>query len=126
MFCVIIFVLIAAYVFISQIDPRIKTLTSLSTHIVIGKVESIECQQDENGLIWTYVTLSVEQYLKGNGASAITIRTRGGQVEGVDLAQWVSGEAEFSLDERVKVFLVEYDPFFFVVRGHEGKFTLNE
>jgi len=93
---------------------------------VIGKVESIECQQDENGLIWTYVTLSVEQYLKVNGASAITIRTRGGQVEGVDLAQWVSHEAEFSLDERVKVFLVEYDPYFFVVRGHEGKFTLNE
>ncbi len=73
--------------------------------IVIGRVLSIACSLDgEEDRVFTYVTLRVEDILKGEIASRrIVLKEEGGEVEGQ--GSMIFGTPQFSLGERVFVYL---------------------
>lgn len=79
-------------------------LVKASQLIAVGSVLRIEGLQRRDGRIVTEVTLEIEQTLKGRPRSrAIIITQSGGLVGGTQ--RWVYGVAEFSVGERVLVFL---------------------
>ena len=51
-----------------QLIDSSATLTALknvASHVMSGTVISTECAKDKNGIIWTYVTMSIATVLKG-------------------------------------------------------------
>lgn len=81
----------------------LETLTSKSETIVQGTVSDIEFVKVD-GRIYTYITLAVEDVLKGDRAQkSVEFRVLGGKMG--DLITIVHGTPEFSKDEEVLVFL---------------------
>lgn len=81
------------------------SLVESATGIVLGRVEQIEGVLDPSrGRLFTRIRISVEEALKGEFPDGeITVRQIGGVVG--ELRQWVYGSPEFTLGERVLVFL---------------------
>ncbi|HLF82801.1 MAG TPA: putative Ig domain-containing protein [Blastocatellia bacterium] len=73
--------------------------------IVIGRVLSIACRVDtDEDRIFTYVTLSVEEILKGEiGSRRIVLKEEGGEVAGQGCT--IFGTPQFSQGERVFLYL---------------------
>jgi len=73
--------------------------------IVIGKVQSLACRLDtEQDRIFTYITLSVEETLKGEIAEGrIVLKEEGGEVAGQ--GSIIFGTPQFSRGERVLLYL---------------------
>jgi hypothetical protein len=104
-----------------------KELTNRSNTIVIGKVKSMKAQWGNGGTkIYTYITVSVEDCLKGNKhCPEVTIRQEGGEVGGIGLK--VVGAPEYKEGEDVLTFLEEYEPDHFKCVGMmQGKYTVEE
>lgn len=111
----------------SGVRPNIEELTEESTHIIIGEVEQIRSEwNEEETMIFSYVTISVEAYLKGNSKGRyVTVRHQGGEVG--DIGVGVSGEPDFAKGEKVKAFLrLETSGEFSVVGGGQGKISLTK
>jgi len=95
--------------------------------ILVGKVTDAETREEPKGMIYTYITVSIEENIKGNpGKDKIIIRVTGGEVDGI-AAIW-EGMPSFSKGERVLVFLLQDLRFspdcFFLVRGNQGKYSI--
>ena len=74
--------------------------------IAVGNVVGKECRWDEGGKwIYTYVTLAVDEYVKGQGEGEVVIRYLGGEVGEKGLR--VGHMPSFSEGEEVFVFLRE-------------------
>jgi hypothetical protein len=72
--------------------------------IVRGRVAALDAQwTDDRGTIETIVTLEVEHYLKGAFGATLRFRVPGGDLG--RLRSIVVGAPQFTLDERVVVFL---------------------
>lgn len=73
--------------------------------IVIGRVLSVACRLDEDeDRIFTYVTLRVEETLKGEiGSRRIVLKEEGGEIEGQ--GSIIFGTPQFSRGERVFLYL---------------------
>jgi hypothetical protein len=73
--------------------------------IVIGRVVSLACRLDpEEDRIFTYVTVRVEENLKGEiGSRRIVLKEEGGEVEGQ--GSIIIGTPQFSIGERVFLYL---------------------
>ena len=72
--------------------------------IVLGSVESLESVSTVDGRIYTYVTLELEEVLKGGlTSSSVTLKQPGGRVG--DRRLVVDGSPRFRLGERVLVYL---------------------
>jgi hypothetical protein len=100
-------------------------LTAGATGIVKGYVTDVVSEwNDERTTIFTYTTIVVDQWLKGSGPKAITIRTPGGEVGDVGL--WVEDVPVFVRDQDVFAFVkpIEQLPFMQVHGLHQGKFTV--
>jgi len=101
-------------------------MTEKASHVVVGRVENIESVwNEETGSIYTYVKVWVEECLKGIVQDDyVVIKHKGGETEDVGL--WVSSEPNFSLGEKVKVFLklVEETGEFTLIDGRKGKISL--
>lgn len=99
----------------------LATMTAKSEKIVQGKVSAMTFEKVE-GRIYTYITLSVHETLKGKHDKDVTFRIMGGRVG--DLVTIVHGTPSFEMDEEVLVFLerpLEDKPL--VVTGMvQGKF----
>jgi hypothetical protein len=80
-------------------------LTANSDRIVVGTVDQrSSCWNDEHTGIYTSVSLSVEETLKGTaGPDPITITSLGGEAEGI--VQWVSNMPNLNVADRTVVFL---------------------
>lgn len=86
---------------VTRMDP--ETLTRSSAVVVRGEVESVAVAPDERGTIHTWVTLHVEESLKGaDGLSRVTLRLPGGAWR--DRVSRVFGVPAFERGERVVVF----------------------
>lgn len=95
------FLLTASATTLLKLD--LKTLTAKSETIVQGTVSEITFVREE-GRIYTYVTIAVEEVLKGDDAQkSVEFRVLGGKMD--DLITIVHGTPEFSKDEEVLVFL---------------------
>jgi hypothetical protein len=103
-----------------------RELTSLASHILIGQVVDVESVwNNDKTLIFSYVTISIENCSKGDyqGEEAV-VKAVGGEVWDVGLQ--VSNEPVFAKGEKVKVFLkVDENGEFRVVGGNQGKVSLN-
>lgn len=104
------------------IKMEISDLTAKAELIIIGTVEDLTYQRDTGGNIFTLVTVSVEQILKGEAGENIVIRVPGGTVDGQTL---ISEDApEFKPGERVVLFLQQHEATYSVLGGFQGKFTI--
>ena len=101
----------------------IEELTARADSISVGKVTNIACYQEDGGNIYTQVTLSVEQTIKGETEDEVVIRVAGGEVDGQTL--WVEDAPNFQLAERAVFFLEEREGIFSVVGGFQGKFAID-
>ncbi len=100
----------------------IDELTAKADSIVVGEVIDMACYEESRGDIYTLVTLSVEQSVKGKSAEEVVLKVPGGEVDGLTLS--VSDTPSFRQGERVVVFLEEETSKFKVSGWHQGKFTV--
>ena len=98
-------------------------LTARAESILVAEVGEIACYKDDEGNIYTLVTLSIEQNIKGETQQEVVIRIPGGELNGQTL--WVEDAPSFQLGERTVVFLEECEGTFSVVGGFQGKFTID-
>ena len=81
-----------------------KELTEESTAVFYGKCTGKRCEWNENkSIIYTYVTVSPEEYIKGNLGSEAVIAVPGGQVG--DIRYEVSEMPVFTEGEDVMAFI---------------------
>jgi len=104
---------------------RLKTnwgkKVDLSQKIVRGQVVGVRSYWNpEKTLIYTGVTVLVDEYLKGDGPSEITITVPGGTIG--DKTQWVSDVPQFRVGD-YEVILLE--PSGQVTGGPDGIYLLN-
>ena len=100
-------------------------LVQQATAIVIGKVSSLQSAWDSQGQkIVTYITLAVEEVLKGTVPdTTLTIKEIGGTLG--DLQLWIDGNPEFTQGEKVLVFLTQNaDGSARVLHLYQGKFSI--
>ncbi|MGH2689497.1 MAG: hypothetical protein ACRDKW_11900, partial [Actinomycetota bacterium] len=92
--------------------------------VVVGHVSRITSHEDTSGDISTYVTLGIDEVLKGAlWGSEITIREAGGGVG--DRHAWVSANPEFEVGEPVLVFMDQrQDGTLRTYHLYLGKFTV--
>ncbi len=105
------------------VEPlTIDELTARADSIVVGEVTDIACYEEGRGDIYTLVTLSVEQAVKGGPGNEVVLRVPGGEVGGLRLS--VSDTPSFQPGERVVVFLEEAGSAFKVSGWYQGKFAV--
>jgi len=82
-----------------------QDITDTSSHIIIGDVKGVESRwNNDETFIYTYVTISLKDCLKGDLESEeVTIKVLGGEVGEIGLL--VSNQSSFVIGEKVKVFL---------------------
>ena len=100
---------------------EVSELTAQADLIVVGEVKKIESRLEPGGGIFTYVTITAGQFIKGAGTQEVTLRYPGGEVGRIGLL--VSDTPEFELGERVKVFLKGKD-IYDIVGLYQGKYTV--
>jgi hypothetical protein len=83
---------------------KLEELVSHSSHIIVGRCLKTESRWNPKGtLILTYSLFTVEQHLKGNASSQVTVVTVGGTVG--DTTQAVSGMPRFTPGREALLFL---------------------
>ena len=97
-------------------------LTARADCILVGEVSDIACYRKGEGNIYTLVTLSVEQAIKGQPQEEIAVGIPGGELNSQTL--WVEDVPSFQSGERVVVFLEESEGVFSVAGGFQGKFSI--
>ena len=112
----------------SMVKVDIDTMWEESDLVVLGNVTSIETQIVDKGMIYRIVTIQVETYyIQTLNQSTVKVRIEGGDIGGTGV--WVEDQPEFSVDERVFVFLKEDSNVaggygYTVYAWYQGKFTV--
>ncbi len=99
-------------------------LAAEADSILVGEVTDIVSYEEGKGNIYTLVTISVEQLIKGESMGEVVVRLLGGEVDGLGL--WVEDVPNFQLGERTVVFLEEAENAFEVYGWYQGKFTVRD
>ena len=103
----------------------VRELATKSDAIVMAKVEDQSSRQDANKEIYTYITISVLESVKGaKGEKTITIRQLGGSVG--NLISAVPGMPSFKNGEEVVLFLSAKDRagYPWVMGLQQGKYSI--
>jgi hypothetical protein len=101
-----------------------SALADSSALVVTGRVEQVGAQAD-GGAIYTYVTVSVAETLKGPGQpGTIVVKQLGGVLP--DLGLFIAGQARFAVGEDVLLFLAvrPRDGSLYTVGLSEGKWQV--
>ena len=112
------------------IRKSLEELTCDADCIVIGKVEQMDSRwNQERTQIYTYVIVSVRQYIKSlpeiGKPKEIIIKIMGGEVGDIGLK--ISDTPEFAQGEEVFLFVkIEKLPIFRVAGLFQGKYTVEE
>jgi len=86
------------------LETTVEQLTNESTAVLYGKCTGKRCEWNENKtIIYTYVTVAPEEYIKGNLGSEAVIAVPGGQVG--DIIYEVSEMPVFTEGEDVVAFI---------------------
>jgi hypothetical protein len=101
-----------------------QQLTSGAELILRGKVSSLRPSWvDGKSRIVTYVTLSVDEYLKGSAGGTLTVSQPGGEIDGV--GELYTHMPRFTSDEEVVVFAKrEKSGTYRVYGGDQGKISV--
>ncbi len=95
--------------------------------VVVGKVTAMKSEwNSDKSRIFTRVTVSVDQFIKGDGGEHfVTVTTPGGEVDGV--GELYSHSVRFVNDETVVLFAVkDRQGGLRVAGGDQGKFTVKD
>jgi hypothetical protein len=119
-----------------QNAPSLEERVRQSDLIIVGEVQQIECRRNEEiSDIYTYVTVSVEERIKGSDIlkeNEIVIKKLGGSIKEEGIVQYVerhpAGLSQPGFEKRKKVLLMlkllpdslHYE----VVAGQHGKFSI--
>jgi len=112
------------------IKKSVEELTYEADAILIGEVEDIESRWNkERTLIYTYVSVSVTEYIKRileiGEPKEITVKVPGGEVGDIGLK--VSDTPEFREGEEVFLFLrIEELPIFRIAGLFQGKYIIED
>lgn len=85
------------------VDMTEQKLTRMANAIVIGTVQAVDSVAGGNGAIDTYVTVQIEQSVKGHRGGQVVLRQPGGQVG--DRLLWLAGAPRFAAGDRQLLFL---------------------
>jgi hypothetical protein len=99
-------------------------LAAAADSILVGRVTDISFRQPGVGNIYTLVTLSVEQHIKGDAEGEVVIKMPGGKAGG--LTMMVTDYPSFKKGERAVVFLAKREGIFTVAGGLYGKLVIDE
>jgi matrixin/thrombospondin type 3 repeat protein len=80
-----------------------RTLARTAEAIVVGAIEHIETVGGRDGTVDTLVTVRVEQTLKGDVGTRVTLKQPGGRLP--DRVMWIAGSPRFAVGERQLLFL---------------------
>jgi len=109
------------------LKKELNELAKEAEIILVGTVKDIRSEWNrEETLIYTYVTISVEDYLKGStGSNEVVVRTFGGKVGVVSL--FVEDTPNFEKGEKVILFLYQRETGDWEVYGcFQGKYRIEE
>ncbi len=108
------------------IRMELPQLVQQSDSIIQGRVDDVAVQWDaDKKLAFTYITISVDDPMKGQRRRTVTIRQLGGQVGALNVS--VAGMPKFKTGESVIVFLkAQADGTFQVVGMNQGKYEISE
>jgi hypothetical protein len=106
------------------IPPADDDLIVHADAVIIGRVTDIESHDDQQGKLSTYITVTIDEVLKGTLAQpTLTIRELGGQVGG--RMGWVFANPEYTVGELVLLFLDQRpDGTLRVMHFYLGKFSI--
>lgn len=90
----------------------VEELTAGADSILVGEVTDSACYEEGEGSIYTLVTVSLEQTIKGETKEAVSVRVPGGELNGQTL--WVEDAPSFQMGERAAVFLEEREGIFVI------------
>ena len=106
---------------------NLRQLTAHADLIFQGRVMAVDARWDEGRTtIWTYVTFSVNEVIKGNFTEQeITLRLPGGAIEAEDIRLKVDGVPQFREGEENLIFC-NNDPEngHPIVGWHQGRFSI--
>ena len=101
---------------------ELPELVTTADSIVQGRVDSVESRW-ENKLAYTYVSISVDDPLKGERRRTVLVRQLGGKIGALNVT--VSGMPKFSTGDQVIVFLKSQQNGTFEVVGlNQGKYEI--
>ena len=125
-FVLLLFILFAATPVVLALMQKISVedLTKEADVIVIGDIKDVESRWSQGRTpINTYVTLSIENYIKGGeGQETLTIITQGGSKWGFTVL--VEDAPDFTKNEKVLVFLKKAGREFSVAGWAQGKYIV--
>jgi len=100
----------------------LPALVSTSDSIIKGRIESVEARYEERR-VFTYVSVTVDDPLKGERKSTILIKQPGGTIG--ERTEWVAGMPRFKAGAQVILFLRNrQDGTFDVVGLNQGKYEI--
>lgn len=103
-----------------ELPELVKTADS----IVQGRVEAVEARW-ERKLIFTYVSIIVDDPLKGDRKQTVLVRQLGGKIGALNMS--VSGTPIFHPGDQVIVFLkAQRDGTFDIVGFNQGKYEIHD
>jgi hypothetical protein len=104
---------------------ELPQLVKQSDSIIQGYVDDVTVQWDSTrNLAFTYITVSVEDPMKGDHSRTVTIRQLGGKVGALNVS--VAGMPKFTKGEEVIVFLKgAQDGTFYVLGLNQGKYQID-
>lgn len=103
-----------------------ENLSKSADIVAVGKVTETKSEWDQNKTrIFTRVTLQVNEYVKGNAGSSVTITTPGGEVG--DVGELYTHVPTFRPNEEVVVFLEkEATGSYRIAGGDQGKYNIEK
>jgi len=126
LFTLLLLILLTVAPVVSALMQKISVedLIKEADVIVIGDIKEVESRWGQGRTpINTYVTLSVENYIKGGeGQETLTIITQGGSKWGFTV--WVEEAPDFTKNEKVLVFLKKAGREFSVAGWAQGKYIV--
>lgn len=101
-----------------------QSLVANSDQIVHGRVANLDSYIEQDGRVYTNITIDVDEALKGQPGHQVTIRQIGGRTG--DLATIVPGMPDFKPSEEVILFLerIPSQPMHVVTGMAQGKFSV--
>ena len=101
---------------------ELQQLVTTADSIVQGRVETVEARYEER-MIYTYVSVMVDDPLKGDRRRTVLLRHMGGTIGAKTV--WIPGMPQFKPSEHVIVFLRNrQDGTFDVIGLNQGKFDI--
>lgn len=107
----------------------LEDLTTSSQLVVLGKVTDVKYVWEDASqrAINTLLTISVDEYIKGDGDGTVVVRQLGGQIG--DFGDHVSGTPQFNENDEVVFFLLEHNGSYWIhsiVLGSYNVITQND